>query len=242
MPLNSFGFLLVIFTGVVVILLSHALDILWTRIVPARVFYYALRAPGVVVHECAHILGCFLTGAKIQKVVFFSERGGSVTYTPSALPWIGDMVIGIAPLFCIPLLLAAVSWIFSTWLGCWFPVFPQTIDSIPSLYQTGAGITGMIAQNLITRFNGWFLLYLYLALSLVLSLAPSVQDLKNAMPGIVLIAFFGTVILWSGSELVVQVLEYCTLIVSMGFALGLVFELIALAISLPLLVIYAHRQ
>ena len=106
MDIHAAPFLMVVLTGTGVIGISLALDVLWARVIPLRSFYYGIRAPGVIVHECSHILGCLITGAKVKTVVFFSEKGGSVTYTASKIPYLGDVVISTAPLFCIPLVLA----------------------------------------------------------------------------------------------------------------------------------------
>ena len=121
MDLHAEPFLMVILTGIGIVGISLALDVLWARVIPIRSFYYFIRAPGVIVHECSHILGCLITGAKVKKVVFFSERGGSVTYTPSKIPYLADVLISAAPLFCIPLVLAGCTWVFSQYLGCVFP-------------------------------------------------------------------------------------------------------------------------
>jgi hypothetical protein len=90
--------------------------------------------------------------------------------------------------------------------------------------------------NLVTQFNGWFLLYLYLTTSLVLSTAPSVQDMKNAAIGFFLILLLGILIIWSGIPLVVDLLTRFLYLLQIGFSLGLVYGLIALIISLPLLI------
>ena len=57
-----------------------------------------------------------------------------------------------------------------------------------------------------------------------------------------MIALLGTGIIWSGNEFAGQILNYGTIIVSMGFTLGIVFGLIALMISLPILALFAHRR
>ena len=240
--MESAGFLLVITTGIVVIMISIALDFLWAHFLPARFFYYFLRAPGVVVHECAHILGCLLTGAKIRNVVLFSKKGGSVTYNPPAIPIIGNVVISTAPLFCIPLALTACTWFFSAYLGCLIPALPLSIDSTDAVLVLGGGILATFTQNLVVRFNAWFLLYLYLVLSLILSAAPSMQDMKNAAIGICIIAFTGVLILWSQIPWAVTDLTWITRTIGMGFALGLGFGLIALVLSSPLIILYLYRH
>jgi hypothetical protein len=242
MDIHAAPFLLVVLTGTGLIGISLALDILWARVIPLRSFYYGIRAPGVIVHECSHILGCLLTGAKVKKVVFFSEKGGSVTYTASKIPYLGDVVISTAPLFCIPLVLAGCTWVFSQYLGCVFPPLPPGVDSTDALFGLLTGIVGMFTRNLIVQFNPWFLVYLYLTLTLVLSLAPSAQDMKNAAIGIGIITLLGILILWSSLPLAVSLLEGITRLVGISFAFGLMSVLIALVISIPLMVWYVLKR
>ena len=242
MDIDAAPFLLVIITGISVIIISLALDVLWAQVIPARSFYYVIRAPGVIVHECSHILGCLITGARIKKVVFFSEKGGSVTYTSSKIPYLGDVVISTAPLLCIPLVLAGCTWVFSQYLGCIFPPLPMGVDSTDALFGLCTGIVGMFTRNLLVGFNPWFLLYLYITLTLVLSLAPSTQDIKNAVIGICIIILVGILILWSTFPQAVALLEAITRLIGIGFAFGLMSEFITLVISSPLLVWYVHKR
>jgi hypothetical protein len=241
MDLNVTPFLIVVLIGIGVIVISLMLDVLWAQVIPLRSFYYFIRAPGVIVHEYSHILGCLITGATVKKVVFFSEKGGSVTYTSSKIPYLGDVVISTAPLFCIPLVLAGCTWTFSQFLGCVFPPLPMGVDSTDALFGLCVGIIGMFPRNLIVQFNPWFLLYLYLTLTLVLSLAPSTQDMKNAAIGIGIITLVGILILWSSLPLAVTLLEGITRLIGIGFTLGLMFGIIALVISSPLMVLYVHK-
>lgn len=240
--MDTTGFFLVLAAGLGVFLISKALDLLWARALPSRHLYYILRFPGVVVHECAHVLGCLLTGAKIRNIVLFSKEGGSVTHTAPVIPVIGDVVISTAPLFCIPLLLTLCTWLFSTYLGCSFPELPLTVNSTGDVVMMGGGILATFSQNLLARFNPWFLLYLYLVLSLVLSAAPSTQDLRNAAIGYCILACTGLMCLWSQVPWAVGILTWVTRIIGMGFAMGLGFGLTALVLSFPLLILYLHRD
>jgi hypothetical protein len=187
-------------------------------------------------------LGCIISGAKVKKVVYFSSEGGSVTYSSPKIPYIGDLVINIAPLFCIPLLLAGCTWIFSEYLGCVFPPMPIGVNSLDALFGVVTGILGMFTSNLIIRFNPWFLFYLYLNLTLVLSVAPSSQDVKNAAIGIGIITLSGILILWSSNPLAGSILEGFVYLISVGFSLGLLFGIIALVISAPLAILYVHKK
>ncbi|MDD1695399.1 MAG: metalloprotease family protein [Methanoregula sp.] len=242
MDLYTGPFLIVVILGISVIGISLALDVLWAQVLSLRSFYYVIRAPGVIVHECSHILGCIITGAKIKNVVFFSEKGGSVTYTSSKIPYVGDVVISTAPLVCIPLVLAGCTWVFSQYLGCVFPIMPVAVDSADTLWGLITAVTTLYIQNLIIRFNPWFLVYLYLTVTLVLSLAPSKQDMINAAVGISIIIIAGILILVSSIPSLVALLESITRLVGIGFTLGLMFEIIALVISSPLVLLYVYNR
>ena len=235
-------FLIVVFLGIGVIAISLVLDILWAQVIPLRSLYYAIRAPGVIVHECSHILGCIITGAKIKKVVFFSQGGGSVTYTSSKIPYIGDVVISSAPLVCIPVVLAGLTWVFSQYLGCVFPPMPIAVNSINALLELVVTITILFTQNLVIRFNPWFIVYLYLTVTLVLSLAPSTQDMKNAVIGIGIILLVCILILLSSLPSLVSILESVIRLIGIGFTFGLMFEIIVLVISSPLMIWYLCKR
>jgi hypothetical protein len=236
------GYLIVVLTGILIIVLSKVLDVLWARLLPVRWIYLLIRAPGIVVHECSHILGCLLTGTKIKNVVFLSKEGGSVTYSKPPVPYIGDVIINTAPLFCIPLVLFGCTWIFSTYLGCSIPFLFTSIDSAGAVTLVASQIAFMFAANLVYRFNPCFLLYIYLTVSLVLSLAPSRQDMKNAAVGILIIFAAGIFIIWSNFSPAISLLDTVTNVVGLSFGIALGFGLIALVLSLPLLVIGAWRH
>ncbi len=242
MDQNATSFLVVIGMGIIVTLISRTLDVIWAQVTPIRFFYYLVRAPGVVVHELSHVFGCLIMGAKVKNVVLFSKEGGSVTYSRPKIPYLGDVVISTAPLLCIPLVLAGCTWLFSRYLGCVFPVLPQGIGSAADLFWLGTAVLGMFTRNILVMFNPWFLLYLYITLSLVLSVAPSAQDISNAAMGIGIITLTGILILWSGIPLAVSILAEILRLVSIAFVLGLAFGIIALIISIPLAIVYLHEK
>jgi hypothetical protein len=240
--MDASGFFFVMITGISVIALSYTLDHLWAAALPVRAIYLFMRLPGVVLHECAHIIGCLLTGARIRNVVLFSKDGGQVTYSRPVLPYIGDVIISTAPLFLLPLALSFITWVFGTFLGCVFPVFPAMLASPSVLWDLVQTIAGTFLENLVPRFNGWFLIYLYLTVSLVLSVAPSSQDMKNAAAGIIMMALASVLVIWSGIPPAVRILSELMRLLGYGFTLGLVYGLLALAVSLPLPVWYACRH
>jgi len=241
LPAAAVSFLTVVLTGIFVMVISMVLDRFWSRALSIRGFYYSISAPGVVVHECTHIAGCLITGAKIKKVVFFSKEGGSVTYQSPKVPLLGNVIIGTAPLFGIPLVLAGLTWLFGTYFGC---TLFSSVPSLTSLDGAGALLSSallILYENLVVEFNGWFLLYLYLTISLVLSLSPSMQDIKNALAGLVILTLLGLLVIASGIPLLIDVLGSVMTLFATGLALGFAFELIALIVTVPVMVVYKLR-
>lgn len=236
------GYLFIFIAGVIVIAISYALDRLWAVAMPVRPLYLIIRLPGVVLHECAHIIGCLVTGARVHHVVLFAKDGGSVTYARPKIPFIGDVIISTAPLFLLPLALSFITWIFGVYLGCVFPAYPAALTSANDLFDLTRAIFSTFSNNLVTRFNGWFLLYLYLTTSLVLSTAPSQQDMKNAAVGSGLLLIAGTLLVWSGIPLVTAGIDELMRLLGYGFTLGLVYGLVALIVSLPLVIWYIHKH
>lgn len=232
------SFLLILLTGIAVMGLSRLLDHIWAQVLRGSWLYFLISAPGVIVHECAHITGCLLTGAKIKKVVLLSKEGGMVTYAPPAVPVIGNVIISTAPLFVLPLVLAALTLIFGTYAGCtFFPVIPST-DVVTLVHSMLVATGQTLYHNLFLNSNAWFLLYLYLVLSLALSFSPSTQDLKNAAAGIVIIVGVVVAALATGIPEIAQiVLTLCGLL-GTGLTTGFTFELFAFVITIPFIVFY----
>ena len=231
-------FLVIILTGLVVMGLSRLLDHIWARVLRYPWLYLLVSAPGVVVHECSHIAGCLITGAKIKKVVLLSKEGGMVSYAPPAIPVLGNVIISTAPLFLLPLVLAALTWIFGTYAGCVFPAAMPVPGSPEAVYSLVLATGRTLYQNLFAVFNSWFILYLYLVMSLALSFSTSTQDVKNAIAGIIVLVTAGFAILAAGIPAVTGIFLTIISLFGTGLSLGLTFELVALLVSLPALIFY----
>ncbi|HOX35688.1 MAG TPA: M50 family metallopeptidase [Methanoregulaceae archaeon] len=240
--MDSTGYLGFLFLASAVVGISGLLDRLYAAILPARFLYYALRMPGIVLHELAHVAGCLCTGAKIRNVVLFSKEGGSVTYANPKIPVIGTVIISTAPLLLLPLVLSFLTWVFSACLGCDLPItLPEPHTGILG-YGILETVSGLFVANLITEFNGWFLLYLYLCVTIILSLAPSRQDFVNAAAGILLVAGSGLLVILSGYGPAISCLSQVLDLMAYPFLLGLVFEIIAGVVAVPLSVLYGIRS
>jgi hypothetical protein len=228
----------VIVTALLVMALSFILDHIWAKSLRQPWLYIFLSAPGIVVHECAHIIGCLVSGAKIKKVVLLSKDGGKVSYVPPAIPVLGNVIINSAPLFIIPLLLVGMTWFFGTYAGCTFPSLVLIQYNPASMFSLVTTIGQTLYYNFITHFNGWFIFYLYLVTSLALSISPSTQDLKNSIVGIIFLILVGEGIILVNFPAVTYVILVLLNLVGTGLMMGLMFELIALFVSLPVIFTY----
>jgi TM2 domain-containing membrane protein YozV len=66
--------------------------------------------------------------------------------------------------------------------------------------------------------------------------------MKNAAVGSILLILGGMLVAGSGIPLAVFVLDALICLIGYGFTLGLVYGLVALAVSVPLLVWYAYTH
>jgi hypothetical protein len=119
---------------------------------------------------------------------------------------------------------------------------PIAVNSIDTLLGLVVTITTLFTRNLIVRFNPWFIVYLYFTVTLALSLAPSAQDMKNATIGIGIILIACILILLSSLPSLVNILESLIRLIGIGFTFGLMFEIIALVISTPLMAWYLYKR
>lgn len=231
-------FILFLLLAATVTVLSYVFDMLFARILPGRFLYYTIRMPGIVLHELAHVIGCFVTGAAIKNVVFFSKDGGSVTYSKPQIPYLGTVIISTAPLILLPLFLVLLTVFFPFITGSPLSFDLPSLGSSSSPFILLGSVTVLFATNLFIRFNGWFLLYLYLCTTVILSIAPSRQDLTNAAAGIALIAAACLVVIVSGYAPLVTLLDRILSLIESIFTIGLIFEMVVALVMLPLVLIY----
>ncbi|HEY1074559.1 MAG TPA: hypothetical protein VGE59_02560 [Patescibacteria group bacterium] len=77
-------------------LLSNWLSKALATMAPYSIFRLALL-PGIILHESAHVAGCWLTGARVHRVHFWTQSGGEVIHTQPKIPVIGPPIISFAP-------------------------------------------------------------------------------------------------------------------------------------------------
>ncbi|MFO8052068.1 MAG: hypothetical protein R6V01_10300 [Thermoplasmatota archaeon] len=187
----------IIFWFAALVLLSYLLDRLWVHSLH-RWIYIVFAAPGIIIHELSHYTACKLTGAHVSSVKLIGKEGGSVTHGPPRGGVFGQALVSTAPFFGIPLVLVLIGLLFDkvAFFNCdltWSNTFTGNVGEM--VLSTFSSAWDLISKNLWTNRSPWFLLYLYLAASLTTALAPSMQDLKNGVVG--LVALFLVVIGWS---------------------------------------------
>jgi hypothetical protein len=141
--------------------------------------YRLFVAPGVIVHELAHAIGCLITGAKVTSLNVFEKEGGRVEHTKSKIPLIGQIIISTAPM---------VAGVAAIYFLAKFVGF-RTIDLIGvplSLEGVKGAVLHLISSIDIHDRKNW--LVLYLLVSLAVTMTPSKQDLKNIVLSIILLS------------------------------------------------------
>lgn len=133
-------------------------------------------APGVILHELSHALACVLTGAKVVKISFFDKDGGSVKHHPSFIPVIGPVIISLAPL--------AIGVLVFYFLAKKIQL-SNDLD-LSAMYFNFKTIIFAI------DWKNWLnIIIIYLLLSVLVTMTPSWQDLRNMLiPVIIIIAIF----------------------------------------------------
>lgn len=135
--------------------------------------YRLFVAPGVVIHELSHALAAIFTGQHVQEINVTAPDGGYVVHTSPKEPF-SQVVISLAPIFGVTLCFI----LFTYWLQPgWFNSLDNT--NLKTILTT-------FTDTSFTRWQTW--LHIYLTLSLVPALAPSKQDIKVAIPGLIALA------------------------------------------------------
>lgn len=132
--------------------------------------YRLFVAPGVILHELSHALGCLVTGAKITHISFFDRKGGSVEHQKPFIPLVGQVIISLAPLVGG----VAIIFLVSKYIGVKEVSLAGMNLSYLSVKETVFNV--LRGVSLSSRLD-W--LIIYLALSMAVTMNPSFQDLKN---------------------------------------------------------------
>jgi len=180
-------YLLLVAWILVAILSAYAVDRIWAGVVGQG--YRIFMIPGVVVHELSHAAACLVVGAKISRITVFDPEGGSVVHSEPRVPVIGKPIVSMAPIFGCG---------FALWL-CWWALGPRvTLADLPAhVTFTKAGLAAFtrgvvdVAEDALRIFTksdwrSWrTYVFIYLSVTLAISLCPSRRDFRNAALGLV---------------------------------------------------------
>ena len=159
----------VVILVVAIVMMSYLINFLLANSILGK-NYRIFVAPGVILHELAHLILCLLAGAKVRKVSLFDKDGGSVEHEKPKIPVIGQFLISLAP-FVLGIVLV---YFLIHILG----LKPFTFDLFKLSPSLLLGFSKELLSSLKVRnYQDW--LILYLIISVTVTMLPSKQDLKN---------------------------------------------------------------
>ena len=169
--LIQFSFVFVIFGLLIFIFIADAMLDYLLRHSFIGTRYRLFVAPGIIIHELSHALTATLLGIHVQKINVFAADGGYIIHTKPRQPFI-QTLISLAPIFGVMFVFILITYLLQ----------PIWLSSFQSNLQAALHT---ISETSLSRWQTW--LHIYLSLSLATSLAPSWQDLKIALPEILII-------------------------------------------------------
>lgn len=131
--------------------------------------YRSILFPGIILHELSHALVSVLVGVRVEKIRFWGGTGGEVTHQKTNPVF--QFLISLAPVVAGIAVIAIIC---------------QFLNLKPiELKLTGESFQGLISQILVSfqalDLNLANLLFLYLLVSIALTLVPSPEDLKASL-------------------------------------------------------------
>lgn len=215
---------------VILIAASFMIDKFLSRLV-SRKIYRMIITPGIIVHELSHAIVCIFVRAKITRIRFFAESGGSVEHYPPKLPVIGRPLIGMAPLFGVTLSIFGLAYYFG------FHSSIPPIDLSASFFSNISLLASSALKYMSFSLGDWqFWVFLYLLISLSASIAPSTVDLKQAAWGaLIVIIVVGLLVYFNIGRNVIStvITDYLGWVI----ALGALFELLVLVVITPFVIL-----
>jgi hypothetical protein len=178
-----------------IVALGYSIDLLWVSLAPGRWYRY-VQAPGIMVHQLSHVLGCFLAGADVTGIVLYAPEGGRVTHGKPRIPGLGQVLIALAPLVGCPVALYLVTKLtglpfsvesrlhhdFELSLASFGQVF---LDCARLLQEASYGVARELWAHPFS-LRRWA--FVYFAAVLTMRMAPTKADWKQSLHGIVFLA------------------------------------------------------
>ena len=153
-----------------------------------RLLFYV----GAFLHELSHIIFCRLTGATITGGNIFSRKP-HVIHSKPKLPLIGQLLISLAPIIGGLLFLFLIN---KYYLVNYFEI-PQFSDWQSVLIAP----LNLLSQINLLDWQSWLMILLFLNVGAMIG--PSLQDLKNIWPIMIILLFVESPLLINLSLLVI---------------------------------------
>lgn len=191
-------YLAMTFWLLVIVFTAWGVHALWSGMVRARVFNFALL-PGTLVAQVGHVLGLLITGAKVTDTALVGDNDSAAPATTTnsqpRIPIVGPVIIGLLPLAaCAGVIYLAAGYLGqpmmervsggtvganlpTTAAGCW-----QLLRDGVSLAESFA--TALGAANY-SQWQTWLFLYLLICLSI--RMAPFPGTVRGSLGAIVVL-------------------------------------------------------
>lgn len=211
---------------IIIVILSYIINMILLASIGG--IYRLFIAPGVIVHEMSHALGCMITGAKINSINVFKKDGGEVRHAPSKIPVIGPIIISLAP-FVIGSL---VIYFLAKFVG----IHTLQYNNQEILLKDPLGnIWQMLKSIDFHQIRSW--LSLYLIVTIAVTMTPSTQDFRNIVFSlIVLILILFVLIKYLGLHLsfeamvrpeIIAILGSCVVILIAALLFSIVIAVVS---------------
>ena len=232
------GFAAFLFWMALLVAMGYLNDWALSRIFRSNRAHRLFVGVGVVVHEASHWAACVLTRTEVYEVAMFEESGGHVKHERR-----GPVVmafIGLAPILGSSLFLMLLVWLFGLGGVRFAPSGVDRADPAASFWGmlSSAGSTLWMNLSALSLATALFVLFLYLAWSVVACIAPSTPDLKHAFAGAVVVALACVLVIylqplsflgWGATP----ALDFIGGRLANTIGIGLILSFIPLAIGLP---------
>lgn len=141
-------------------------------------FSIILYFVGAFIHETSHAIACIITGAKIKEFKIFS-RQPKVSHYKSKIPILGQTLISLAPMLGGFVFLFLINkFLLNNYLSIYEINNWKDLILIP---------LNIISQINLYQWQSWVLILL--SLNVGAMIGPSLQDLKNIWPVLIILFF-----------------------------------------------------
>lgn len=205
---SGLGYIIVLLVQVIILFfLSDFLMKNTARCTIGRSMYlfYVFVFVGTVIHEASHAIAVVLCRGKLNEVKLFKpdRQSGTLGYVSYNANHVASVFIGLAPLVgnTLALMLFARYFIGVGAFDVDFNSLSNSESVISDIFRIFTNGIFMLAGLDYSKTGTW--LFLYLALSTGMGVAPSSQDVKTALPGIAILGVFWGLVLYVDSANVV---------------------------------------